>query len=88
MGDVLGRVRYRGDSFLIERNGKTVAVLKPYRAAPPRDIREVLEAWRKAAPADPEWADIQPYATAVDRFIAVGNIDDVISTRMSVIVDS
>ena len=36
----------------------------------------------------PEWADIQPYATAVDRFIAVGNIDDVISTRMSVIVDS
>ncbi len=58
MGDVLGRVRYRGDSFLIERNGKTVAVLKPYRAAPPRDIREVLEAWRKAAPADPEWADI------------------------------
>ncbi len=56
MGDVLGRVRYRGDSFLIERNGKTVAVLKPYRAAPPRDIREVLDAWRKAAPADLPWA--------------------------------
>lgn len=35
----------------------------------------------------PEWADIQPYATALDRFIAVGTADDeVISARMSIIV--
>ena len=32
----------------------------------------------------PEWADIAPYATALDRFIAVGTADeDVISARMS-----
>jgi hypothetical protein len=35
----------------------------------------------------PQWADIQPYATAVDRFIAVGSIDEVISTKMTVIVN-
>ncbi len=35
----------------------------------------------------PEWADIAPYATALDRIIAVGTVDDeVISARMSVIV--
>ncbi len=35
----------------------------------------------------PEWADIAPYATAIDRLIAVGTADqDVISARMSVIV--
>jgi hypothetical protein len=35
----------------------------------------------------PEWEDIAPYATALDRFIAVGTADDdVISVRMSVIV--
>lgn len=35
----------------------------------------------------PEWADIQPYATAMDRLIAVGTVDDgVISARMSILV--
>jgi len=34
----------------------------------------------------PEWSDIQPYATGLDRFIAVGSVDDeVISSRMTVI---
>jgi prevent-host-death family protein len=27
LGDILGRVRYRGDSFLVERNGEPVARL-------------------------------------------------------------
>lgn len=35
----------------------------------------------------PEWADIAPFATALDRIVAVGTAeDDVISARMSVIV--
>jgi hypothetical protein len=35
----------------------------------------------------PEWAEIAPYATAIDRFIAVGTAaDDTINARMSVIV--
>lgn len=36
----------------------------------------------------PEWADIQPYATALDRMIAVGTADDdVLGARMTVIVN-
>jgi hypothetical protein len=36
----------------------------------------------------PEWAEIQPYATGLDRMIAVGTGDDeVVSTRMTVIVN-
>jgi hypothetical protein len=35
----------------------------------------------------PEWQEISPYATALDRIVAVGSADDeVISARMSVIV--
>ena len=35
----------------------------------------------------PEWADIQPYATALDRLVAVGTAgDEVISARITVIV--
>ena len=29
IGDVLGRVHYRGESFVIECNGKEIAVLSP-----------------------------------------------------------
>ena len=29
LGDVLGRIRYRGESFVIERNGVAVARLVP-----------------------------------------------------------
>lgn len=37
----------------------------------------------------PEWADIAPYATAIDRFVAVGTAaDDLISARMTVIVSA
>jgi hypothetical protein len=36
----------------------------------------------------PEWSEIQPYATGLDRMVAVGTADDeVISTRMTVIVN-
>ena len=39
------------------------------------------------AAAMPEWSEIAPYATALDRFIAVATADDeVISARMTIIV--
>ena len=38
------------------------------------------------AAAMPEWSEIAPYATALDRFVAVGTADDeVISARMTII---
>lgn len=33
LGDVLSRVRYRGESFLVERNGAPVARLEPVPGA-------------------------------------------------------
>ena len=34
LSDVLNRVRYRGESFIVERNGEVVAELRP--SAPPK----------------------------------------------------
>ncbi len=43
LSDVLNRVRYRGESFLIERNGEPVATLAP--AAPPASttVRDLID---------------------------------------------
>ena len=56
LGDVLARIRYRGDSFLIERNGDPVARLGPVVEAPTVSAGEALSAWLGAAPADPAFA--------------------------------
>jgi prevent-host-death family protein len=50
LGDVLGRVRYRGESFLVERNGAPVARLEPVPGAPAATLREALAAWRSGGP--------------------------------------
>src|SRR3990172_5706358 len=39
LGDVLGRVRYRGDSFVVDRNGEAVARGACGRGPPRRDPR-------------------------------------------------
>jgi prevent-host-death family protein len=56
LGDVLGRVRYRGESFVVERNGQPIARLTPLATAGQGTALEGLRAWREAAPADPELA--------------------------------
>jgi prevent-host-death family protein len=58
LGDVLARVRYRGDTFVVERNGRVVARVVPAAAGAPGTVREALTAWRAAGPPDPEFADI------------------------------
>jgi antitoxin (DNA-binding transcriptional repressor) of toxin-antitoxin stability system len=45
LGDLLGRIRYRGDSFVIERNGVAVARLIPVAPPPPAPLGEALLAW-------------------------------------------
>ncbi len=55
LGDVLGRVRYRGESFIVERNGSPVARLEPVAAVPAATLREVLASWRAGGP-DAEFA--------------------------------
>jgi hypothetical protein len=45
LGDILGRIRYRGESFLVERNGVLVARIGPVGPERPPRLREVVEAW-------------------------------------------
>jgi prevent-host-death family protein len=67
LGDLLGRVRYRGDSFLIERNGDPVARLVPVPGKSIASLREALEAWRAAGPPDPSLAEDLERVGAADR---------------------
>lgn len=57
LGDVLGRVRFRHDAFLVERNGQTVARIVPVAESSPTTVAEALRAWLDAAPHDPTFAD-------------------------------
>lgn len=56
LGDVLARVRYRGESFVVERNGKQIARVEPLptELAP---VRTALGAWCNAAKPDRAFAD-------------------------------
>jgi antitoxin (DNA-binding transcriptional repressor) of toxin-antitoxin stability system len=57
LGDVLARVRYRGDSFVVERNGDAVARVSPIAEGSPTTLREAFAAWRAAGPPSSEFAD-------------------------------
>jgi antitoxin (DNA-binding transcriptional repressor) of toxin-antitoxin stability system len=67
LGDVLGRVRYLGDTFVIERNGDPVARLGPLPGASPVTLREALRAWTEAGPPDPDFADALEQVGGADR---------------------
>ncbi len=55
LGDVLGRVRFRRESFLVERNGEPVArvVPVPERAM---TLGEFVRLWHEAGATDPDFA--------------------------------
>lgn len=56
LGDVLGKIRYRSDSFVVERNGEEIARISPAAGRVAGSLAEGLRAWREAAPADPRFA--------------------------------
>ena len=67
LGDVLGRVRYRRDTFIVERNGQPIARLVPWGPADD-SLAEGLRAWREAGPTpDPTFADDLARVNAADR---------------------
>ena len=67
LGDVLARVRYRRESFVVERNGVAIARIVPPAAVATVSLSEALAAWTGDAPADPgSTADLERVA-AVDR---------------------
>jgi antitoxin (DNA-binding transcriptional repressor) of toxin-antitoxin stability system len=67
LGDVLGRIRYRGESFVIERNGVPVARLVPAGTDQHTAVAEALRRWREAAEPDPEFATALERIGAADR---------------------
>jgi len=67
LGDVLARVRYRGDSFVVERNGNPVARVSPVPESSPTTLREAFAAWRAASEPDREFADALERVNRSDR---------------------
>jgi len=57
LGDVLGRLRYRGDSFIVERNGTPIAQLLPLPEGRLATLRDAASAWESAGVPEPEFAD-------------------------------
>jgi prevent-host-death family protein len=57
LGDVLARVRYRHDSFVVDRNGEPVARIAPIPQATVTTLHEAFSAWRATGPPDPPFAD-------------------------------
>ena len=67
LGDILGRIRYLGDSFVVERNGEAVAVLRPLPGGSAASVREALRAWREAGEPDAGFADALERVGDADR---------------------
>jgi prevent-host-death family protein len=66
LGDVLGRIRYRGESFLVERNGTPVARLVPLAGSSPITVEEALAIWMEGAP-DVGFADVLEMVGELDQ---------------------
>lgn len=57
IGDVLARVRYRGQTFLVRKNGKVIARIVPTSDREGAPAKDAFAAWAAAAPSDPGFAD-------------------------------
>jgi prevent-host-death family protein len=57
LSDILNRVHYKGESFAIQRSGRTVAVLQPAVERPKATLRTLADIMRRHQPADPSFAD-------------------------------
>ena len=66
LGDILGRVRYRGEAFVIERHDTPIARIGPVPGATRATARDAAAAWL-ASPADTDFADDIERAGRADR---------------------
>jgi antitoxin (DNA-binding transcriptional repressor) of toxin-antitoxin stability system len=60
--DILNRVKYKGEEFLVERNGEVVCRIGAAAPTKPKGITgtEFAEWWRNASKPDPEfWDDVE-----------------------------
>jgi antitoxin (DNA-binding transcriptional repressor) of toxin-antitoxin stability system len=42
LSDVLNRVKYRGERFVVQRNGETIATIAPAKGQPATTARELI----------------------------------------------
>lgn len=66
LGDVLARIRYRGESFVVEKNGVPVARIVPIEPKKGITLGEFVRLWTARGP-DPEFADILERVNAADQ---------------------
>ncbi|MCU0252203.1 MAG: type II toxin-antitoxin system prevent-host-death family antitoxin [Vicinamibacterales bacterium] len=57
LGDVLAKVRYRGQTFLVRKNGKVIARIEPASDQDGPSAKEAFAAWVGAAASDQGFAD-------------------------------
>ena len=57
LGDILGRIRYRSESFIVERNGRPVARIGPVGDSGSMAVREAASGWIAADLRDPNLAE-------------------------------
>jgi hypothetical protein len=65
--DILGRVRYQRDSFVVERNGDPMARIVPPCEEPGSSVRDAISAWFAAGAPDRAFADELERIGARDR---------------------
>lgn len=56
LGEILGRLRYGGESFIIEKSGKPVALLSAYPSHVRHTWPQFVEAWFQAGARDEDLA--------------------------------
>jgi antitoxin (DNA-binding transcriptional repressor) of toxin-antitoxin stability system len=57
LSDILNRARYKGESFVIERNGEAVARLEAPKPVRPVSLREIAAALDRIALPDKQFFD-------------------------------
>lgn len=68
-GDCLARVKHRGDTFVVTKNKKPIAEIRPVGPARDATVADLLEMWRPD-PSDPDFADdlVKANASELPRF--------------------
>ncbi|HEY7878546.1 MAG TPA: hypothetical protein VIC55_09995 [Gemmatimonadaceae bacterium] len=67
LADILGRVRYRGETFLVERHNVPIARIGPAGAVARATLADAARAWMTVSHRDRSFADDLDRVAAADR---------------------
>ena len=67
LGDFLSRIRYRHESFIVERNGTPIARMVPAEHRAPALLSDALAAWSGTGPIDSTFASDLKSVGAADK---------------------